>query len=47
MANNPTPKGRGSHLQPANRFTLIQYEYDFEHLEHDPEAVAELKKPKT
>jgi DNA repair photolyase len=47
MSNTPAPKGRGSHLQPPNRFTLIQYEDDFEHLEHDPEAVAQLKIPKT
>lgn len=47
MVNTPAPKGRGSHLQPANRFTLVQYEDDFAHLEHDPETVAELKKPKT
>ncbi len=47
MSNTPAPKGRGSHLHPPNRFTLIQYEDDFEHLEHDPETVAELKRPKT
>ena len=47
MSNPPAPFGRGSHLHPPNRFTLIQYEDDFEHLQHDPEAVSELKKPKT
>jgi DNA repair photolyase len=47
MPDTPAPKGRGSHLHPPNRFTLIHYEDDFEHLEYDLEAVAELKKPKT
>lgn len=47
MPDNPAPKGRGSHLHPPNRFTLIHYEEDFEHLEYDSEAVAQLRKPKT
>ena len=47
MSSQPNPKGRGSHLNPTNRFTLIQYEEDFEHLEHDLETVTELRRPKT
>ena len=47
MPSTPGPKGRGSHLNPTNRFTLIQYEDDFEHLEFEPEAVQELTRPAT
>jgi DNA repair photolyase len=47
MPSQPSPKGRGSHLNPTNRFTLIQYENDFEQVEHDEEYLQGLNKPKT
>lgn len=47
MPDQPTPKGRGSHLHPPNRFTLIQYENDFEHLEHEADYLQGLNQPKT
>ena len=34
-SDRPTSKGRGSHIQPPNRFARIHVEEDFEHLEHD------------
>lgn len=34
----PSPIGRGSRIQPANRFTRLQMVDDWEHLEHDEEA---------
>jgi DNA repair photolyase len=43
----PAPKGRGSHINPTNRFTLIQYEDDLEHVEHDTDYLEQLKRPKT
>lgn len=39
----PGPKGRGSHLRPPNRFDQIHMEEDFEHLESDPDLLAELQ----
>ena len=38
----PDPKGRGSHLQPANGFERVRTEPDFEQCEHDEELLAEL-----
>jgi DNA repair photolyase len=46
-SNPPKAKGRGSHLNPPNRFGLPYYEPDFEHLEHDPEHLASLRNPRT
>ncbi|MGE3314965.1 MAG: PA0069 family radical SAM protein [Planctomycetaceae bacterium] len=43
----PAPKGRGAHVNPANRFDVLQAEPDFEHLEHDEEYLADLDRPKT
>lgn len=34
----PGAKGRGSHLQPANRFRPIAFEEDLDYLEHDTDA---------
>lgn len=39
--------GRGSHVNPPNRFLSVYAEEDFEHLEHDADAVALLNRPKT
>lgn len=36
------PKGRGSHIRPANRFETIRTEADFEHFDGDEEFVDEL-----
>jgi DNA repair photolyase len=36
----PLAKGRGSQINPPNRFTRIQFEDDTEYLEHDPDAEA-------
>jgi DNA repair photolyase len=43
----PKAKGRGSHLNPPNRFGLPQYEPDFEHLEYEDEYLESLRNPKT
>jgi len=37
-ANLPIARGRGSQINPPNRFTRIEFEEDLEHLEHDEEA---------
>lgn len=42
-----SPKGRGSRINPPNRFLPIQVEDDFEHLEHDAEYLAERATPRT
>src|SRR3954451_13128393 len=34
----PAARGRGSQINPPNRFTRIAYEDDLEHLEYDEEA---------
>jgi DNA repair photolyase len=43
----PAPAGRGSHINPANRFQKLHVEPDFEHLEHDEEAVEGAERPRT
>jgi DNA repair photolyase len=40
--DQPTAKGRGSQLNPPNRFGGPTYEADFEHLEHDEEYLESL-----
>ena len=40
-------KGRGSHVQPPNRFGGPYHERDFEHLEHDAEYLESLQNPHT
>ena len=46
MVPEPLPlKGRGSHIHPANRFEAVRREDDWEHLEADAEAPAELNRP--
>jgi DNA repair photolyase len=39
----PAAKGRGSQLNPPNRFGGPYYEVDFEHLEHDTEYLEDLR----
>lgn len=43
----PAPKGRGSPINPPNRFDKTHHEADWEHLEHDEDCLAELSRPKT
>lgn len=43
----PVPKGRGSHINPPNRFEAKHSEPDFEHLEHDEEYLEQLGHPAT
>src|SRR5581483_3169997 len=45
MANSdrPKPKGRGSQLNPPNRFGGPHYELDLEQVEHDAEYLESLK----
>jgi DNA repair photolyase len=43
----PTPKGRGSSLNPPNRFEKTCHEPDFEQLEHDQDFLDELRRPET
>jgi DNA repair photolyase len=40
-------KGRGSHLNPGNRFGLPVYEPDLEHVAHDADYLAALDNPRT
>jgi DNA repair photolyase len=47
MPNPPAPKGRGSHLNPPNRFGLPLYEPDLEHVQHDTDYLERLGKPPT
>jgi DNA repair photolyase len=47
MTNPISPKGRGSHINPPNRFGLPLYVPDFEHLEHDEEYLQRLRNPAT
>ncbi len=44
MPNDPAPKGRGSHVNPPNRFGLPLYEPD---LDGDAEALERLRRPAT
>jgi DNA repair photolyase len=37
MTDRPSPKGRGSHINPPNRFERIYYEANLEQLQHDEE----------
>ncbi len=46
-AKRPLAKGRGSQLNPPNRFGGPHHEIDFEHLEHDTDYVESLQKPTT
>jgi len=41
--NRPHAKGRGSQIEPPNRFESIHYEDDFEQLEGDDEHLASLR----
>ena len=41
--NRPLVKGRGSQLDPPNRFGGTRYEIDFEHLEHDDDFLDGLR----
>src|SRR5208283_6038461 len=46
-AKRPLAKGRGSQLNPPNRFGGPHHEIDFEHLEHDTDYLESLQKPAT
>jgi len=41
--NRPLAKGRGSQIEPPNRFGGTHYEIDFEHLEHDENYLEGLR----
>jgi DNA repair photolyase len=43
----PILHGRGTALNPANRFEAIHVEPEYEYLEHDPDAVEKLARPPT
>jgi DNA repair photolyase len=43
----PSPKGRGSPINPPNRFEKTRHEPDFEQLEHAEEFLDEIRRPKT
>jgi DNA repair photolyase len=43
-AHRPIAKGRGSQINPPNRFGGLHHEIDFEHLEHDTEYLKSLQK---
>jgi DNA repair photolyase len=43
----PAPKGRGAHIQPANRFVPYRLEADFEQVADDEEYLAQLDRPPT
>jgi DNA repair photolyase len=45
--NRPTAAGRGSAIDPPNRFTRIEYEEDLEYLEHDEDACVQLRSVRT
>lgn len=40
-----SPTGRGSHMNPANRFEAVHVEDDWEQMEGDAEALADLSRP--
>ncbi len=44
---NHGPKGRGSHINPANRFEVIHVDADWEHFDGDVDFLAEADRPKT
>ena len=46
-AQRPIAKGRGSQINPPNRFGGLHHEIDFEHLEHDEDYLEGLRKPAT
>ncbi len=46
-AKRPIAKGRGSQLNPPNRFGGPHHQIDFEHLEHDTDYLESLQKPAT
>jgi DNA repair photolyase len=46
-SKRPIAKGRGSQLNPPNRFGGLHHEIDFEHLEHDTDYLESLQKPAT
>ena len=41
--NRPLAKGRGSQIEPANRFGGTRHEVEFDHLEHDDDYLASLR----
>ncbi len=43
----PKPKGRGSPINPPNRFEKTRHEPDFEQLEHDDKFLDELRRNET
>src|ERR1700716_2850687 len=45
--NRPNAVGRGSPIQPPNRFARIEYEEDLEYLEHDEQAREKLRSVRT
>src|SRR3954466_4456739 len=47
LANRPTPAGRGSYINPPNRFDRVHAERDLEQIEHDDELLAALDRPPT
>jgi DNA repair photolyase len=46
-ANQPTPTGRGSHINPPNRFDRVHAERDLEQVAHDDELLESLDRPPT
>jgi DNA repair photolyase len=46
-SDRPSPHGRGSHINPPNRFGGLHYEADLEQVEHDEEYLASLENPRT
>jgi DNA repair photolyase len=46
-SKKPIARGRGSQINPPNRFGGTHHEIDFEYLEDDPDAVESLQKPAT
>ena len=47
MSDRPPPKGRGSHLEPPNRFSLSVREPDLEQVEHDRDYLDGLRRTPT
>ncbi|MEX2118246.1 MAG: PA0069 family radical SAM protein [Pirellulales bacterium] len=43
----PSPRGRGSHINPPNRFERTHSEADYEHFECDPSELEQLDRPRT
>jgi DNA repair photolyase len=41
------PKGRGSHIKPANRFEAVRVEDDWEHVDGDEDFLAAVDRPPT